>query len=299
MTFRTPALAFLLCLGLAPAAAYAERPAQIDTTRNDSVQLAYRFSRGASQAWSLTLQQSVEGLQNTRQASAEVQLSGTIRYEVQSVDPAGVATITTTVANPQVVVRTNGSTTSAAPLASVVRAARVSQRIRPDGTSEERTQLPDNDPTGADTTATLTDLMSLLWVQFPAEQLRVGDSWVQTVPSYSHDPQNGINGTISIRYTFTGYALHRGSEHLVLDAIVESALDGTRQPSGANAQSARIVGRGHGTAYVLFHAGRGQVAEVGYDHGFVLTITEQNGRRAVQTIRSQATLATGGDVAAP
>jgi hypothetical protein len=290
MNTRIASVALTVLLGIPASEAYAERPSQIDTTRTDAVELSHRFSRGASLPWTVTLRQRVEGLQHTRQQEAEVELTARIRNEVQSVDATGIATLATSIADPSVQLRINGSAHNAAPTTSVLRSTRMSQRIRPDGTTDERTQLPARDPSGADTSAALTDLLSYMWIQFPAEPLRVGDSWVQSIPTYYHDPQNGVNANATIRYRFAGYALHQGTEHLVLETIYEVAVDGTRTSSGSAAQTARIVGRGHGSGYALIHAARGSVSELGVELGYVLTVTEQNGRRATEAITTTGTV---------
>lgn len=276
-----------LALSLIAADAFAERPANIDTTRTDSISLAYRLARGDSHNHVFTAQMETEGLEGPSSQRSAVRLNIPVTYEVQSVDGAGTALVATSLRTPEVSFSVNGQAQSATALANTFRSARLTQSVARDGTIVERTgRFAATTPSEAFVTGFVSDSLAVHWVQFPQEAVNIGDSWLQIIPMDMHDAENNLSATVSVRYTLSGFASSGTGEVAVIDAQYTTAIDG--QMIGDSGRSVRVVGRGHGEGYLLFDYREGRIHELGLQNGVVITATENNGQRSVTAFSSNA-----------
>lgn len=271
------------------ATAHAERPAEVDTSRESAAQLAHSFSRGASHSYVLRGSFESEGLEGINDDTSSVTVTMPITYEVQSVDPASRALVATSLQAPEVTITRNGEPESGGSLADALRSARLTQTVAPDGSVVDRTgALEANNATNANTMGFISDVLAVRWVQFPQEPVVTGDSWLQVVPMDMHDTENNLTATISVRYTLTGFAQTAGGEVAVIDAVYSTSIDG--QMVASSGRSVRVVGRGHGEGYILFNHARGQLQELSLHNGVVLTTTENNGARSTTAFSSDVEL---------
>lgn len=290
-----PGLALLAPLPSAPA--YAERPAQIDATRTQPLLLQWRYTRGQSATYGITADVAVEDLRQSDTVTSSASVALSLRSEVQSVDAQGTASLALSLGDPTVSLVSPRRDDAPSVVSAALRGARVNFSARPDGTVQERTGLPGSDRTHPNPSAWVSDLIALAWVQFPGEQVRVGDSWVQILPMSQDSGTDGrVAASFTVEYTFTGYALHAGREHIVIDARYSAAVDGNVPFAGTTDQTATLVGRGDGEGYLLFDAAAGSLSEIGLRLGFVLTQTDPTGLRTSRAVTSNATLARAASV---
>ena len=279
--------AFSLALALqAPLLASADRPssASIDTSRKDKVVLSHEFRRGQSFSFTTTASQTIESLDGIESVKADSRVTLPVVYEVQRTEADGSAVLTLSAAGANVSATANGRAVALGSFVDSLRSSRVTRAIRRDGTIAETTGTLPSDSSQARTSAFVADLLAMHWVQFPAEPLAIGESWLQSIPLQLDDTTGKLNGSINARYTLVGFS----GQNAVIDATYEAEVEGSLTEGSAGARTVRVSGRGRGEGYVLFDPQGGVVVESGSRLGLVNTFTETNGIRRVLSISSQA-----------
>ena len=281
-------LAFLIALPLVlvlPVAASAQRPTEVSTDGGE-VALSYAFARGASLPFAATVALDMEALDSTpRRMRVDIAMPAT--FEVQSVSDAGQALVAASVRNVQVTATTGTRQTNLGDVASLLQSFRTSLTLSADGTVIERTGFQvRGTPRREDATIQIAffDAISTVWPQFPTEPVAVGDSWLQVFPDASHDPDNDLSSTLTVRYTMAGFVDVGGRRQALVDVAVTRQIDG--QVTDGAGRGSRVVGRGQGEGYIIFDYQRGRLSEQQISAGWVTTITETNGSRSQFAVRS-------------
>lgn len=279
------ALAYSAALPVAPEAD-AERPVAIDSTRSDRVQLQHRFTRGQTQTYQLVAAQRISPV--TRDpVVTDVRMSLTFSQEVQNVAPDGSATVGTTLSNPALETDVQSRRVFEAAWARL-RGLRSTTRVEPDGTLLENLGGAMTDFGALDPSGTVVDLITMTRVEFPREAVAIGESWLQTIPLSVSTADSSIVATASARYTLVGYAPFAGREVAVIDATYDTSVEGA--VSFSNHARELLIGRGHGSGYLLFDVGAGEVLEIGVTNGVVLTRTDISGARSIFTADINSTV---------
>jgi len=290
MHVRWPTLALSFALLGVSGTAWAERPTQLDTTRSDRVTLQYQFERGTARTWSMTADERVEGLDGTTGDITDFSIRAPVYWEVQNIDAEGIAEIAMSIADIEASLVVDDEDESTREILDALEPARFSLRLRRSGDNEEYTASVGRDSSRADAGAFISDVLRTAWVEFPAESVGIGDSWLQTIPLAMNDLENRVNATLTVRYTLTGFAMVGGVEQAVIDAELTTVIDG-QQPLG-NDLVLRIVGRGSGEGYIVFDHRAGVITEVGAENGLILTYVDPSDQRTSLSITSSTTLAT-------
>lgn len=288
MHVRWPTLVLSLVFVGAAGTAHAERPSQLDTTRSDRVTLQYSFERGAARTFVLQAEERIEGLDGTSGDVTDFVVTAPVLWEVQNIDAEGVAEVAMSVAAIEPSLTVDGEAESTREIVEALAAARFSLRLRRSGDNEEFTASVGRDSSRADAGAFVSDLLRSAWVEFPAEPVGIGDSWLQTIPLAMSDVENRISATLTVRYTLVGFALVNEVEQAVIDAELTTVIDG-QQPLG-NDLAMRIIGRGNGDGYIVFDHRAGAITEVGADNGLILTFIDPADQRTALAISSTSTL---------
>lgn len=278
------ALAATFILAAAPEAR-AERPAEVDDTRTETVRLQYKFDRGASHNFLFDWVYGSEELEGGDGESTAVTLSMPVTHEVQSAN-GGSGVIATSLQTPTIARQANGEAVSDDGLAAALQTARLTQTVAPDGSvSGGSGTIGTSNAEDATTVGFLNDAFQLQWIQFPMEAVSIGDSWLQT----EQETEGGLTSVLSARYTLAGYAREGDRDLAVIDTVYTYSVDG-QVVAERSGRPARVVARGHGDGYVLFDHNRGQIHELGIRLGTILTSTETSGVHSSSSFSHQGTL---------
>ena len=290
MTLRRKTLAAatasMALLTTAPASA--ERPAQIDNTRSDTVTLTHSFARGQSSLYELIATQTIEQLEGDGDLTASLDITLPVRVEVQSVDDGGLATVTTSMGDPTIAMIVDEDDEDPDDAEDILDAARITQVVQPDGTVVETSGALEEDGSVVNATGMVSDLLSALWIQFPTDPVAIGDTWLQTMPLAMGGDSDNLRAVVNARYTLAGYAAGVGGEQVVIDVEYTQVIEGDVQQAGVPVY---VVGRGLSRGYILFDHRGGVVTESGVEGGLVLTFNEPNGDRMTMSLESSATVA--------
>lgn len=250
-TRRRVTMGIALVAILAGSEAAAERPENIDTSRSDTTQFAYQFSRGQVLSNPWTFHERVEGLDGTAGGVWNVTLTMLVRNEIQTVDSAGVASVATSLSDIAGTVEMYGEDIDVAELAPVFEAARISLNVDQHGNASDRRDQVGIMPVGPDLSTDVPDMLRLLWVNYPIEPVSIGNSWLGTIPMADHDPESGLTSTVVARYTLAGFAAGESGELAVLDIDYTIEMTGSRDLSNDGTRMVQIVGRGNGQGHAL------------------------------------------------
>lgn len=282
------AVATLLASSVAvPSTSEAGYPEAITTTREAPVALQYRLQRGQSARYSLTGSQTREGLEGTPGNVSTFSFTIPYTWEVQSVDDAGRALVASSLTSPELSWVVNGDPESTSEIAAGILGARLTHRVTRAGSVTERSGTINTNAVTPDAGTFLADALAASWIEFPEQPVRIGDSWLQTVPLEMGAAGPELVAIIEVRYTLTGFA---GDSIAVIDAAYTTEIDGSLPATTQGGRGLRVVGRGQGEGYVLFNTSAGIVNEVSLRSGMVLTATENSGRRTSQAYTSNVTL---------
>lgn len=289
---KLSAQAITLALLIAPAAAFAERPTTIDSSRATRAQLEYEWSRGQTASYTLQFSQQIEPLSGQPESNNFlISVSLPFNQEVQSVSDSDVAGIATTLGELAMDVQTTARV-NFNPVRERLRGVRITSRVESDGTLLEQINPLSNGLPAFDPAAIVADLFISSQPALPREPVGIGDSWIQTIPMSLSTVDLSITGELRVRYTLAGYAMYGGREVAVIDGLYETFVNGVESMEGLT--SATVIGRGSGEGYVLFSVSEGRVLEHGMRNGVVLTTTDATGGRSVVGIQIQASVTMGG-----
>ena len=274
-----------LFLFVATPDAGAERPAEIDESRTETVRLQYKFDRGASHSFLFDWTYASEELEGGDGEDSVVTLSMRITHEVQSTN-GGSGTLATSLQTPTITRSENGEPISADRLSDALASARLTQTVAPDGSVSGGTgTISTSNAEDATAVGFLNDAFQLQWIQFPLEAVTIGDSWLQT----EQEVEGGLTSVLSARYTLVGYAREGERDLAVIDTVYSYSVDG-QVVAERSGRPARVVARGHGGGYVLFDHNRGQIHELGIRLGTILTSTETSGIHSSSSFTHEGTL---------
>ena len=279
------ALAFCATLPMVPLAD-AERPASIDSTRSERVLLHHLFARGDTKTYQVVATQSIAPVSRGN-VPTDVRMSLTFSQEVQNVAPDGSATVGTTLSDPSFETDVQSRRMFEATWARL-RGLRTTNRLETDGTMLENLGGGTSDFGALDPSGTVVDLLTMTRVEFPREPVAIGESWLQTIPLSVSTADGSIRATAAARYTLAGYAPFSGREVAVIDATYDTTIEGTLTFS--NQASEVLVGRGHGSGFLLFDVRAGEILQVEVNNGVVLTRTDISGGRSTFTSEMAATV---------
>jgi hypothetical protein len=278
-------LAYCATLPTVPVA-NADRPSAIDATRSERVLLQHLFARGNTKTYQLVATQSIAPVARDN-TPTDVRMSLTFSQEVQNVAPDGSATVGTTLSDPSLDTDLQNRRVFEATWARL-RGLRTTTRLQSDGTMLENLGGGTSDFGALDPSGTVVDLLTMTRVEFPREPVAIGESWLQTIPLSVSTADGSIMATAAARYTLAGYAPFAGREVAVIDAIYDTTIEGAI--SFSNQAREVLIGRGHGSGYLLFDVRAGEVLQVGVNNGVVLTRTDISGGRATFTSQMAATV---------
>jgi hypothetical protein len=278
------ALAFLAASAATPSPAHAERPAQIDDQRAGTTSFGHTLTRGQTRQLAISATQTVEAVEGRQVPTNTMALEARVQLEVQSVLDGGGAQLSASFSPDTLRIEEGPIPVELAAFLNSVSGTRFSFSVAPNGTFGDRTGQFRREPSRADTGAFIIDALALSWIQFPAEPVAIGDSWLQSVPLTMGLDVPEVQASISVRYTLAGFVLHAGREHALLDATFATVIDGAQTPAGSDIATV-IVGRGLGEGYVIYDVVNGRMAEQSIENGLVITYTDGSGARTTETIR--------------
>lgn len=280
-----------------PNSASAERPAQVDATRTEPVQLSHRTARGQSRTLTLSAEVRAEAVEGAALPVTVLNLELPMVLEVQSVADDGVASVSASFTPVRVDIRADDVAVDSSAMIASLGSTRLSFTVSPTGAVSERSGNFARDTSRADTGGTVIDTLSLAWIEFPSEPVAIGESWMQTVPLYLAEGNANLTAQLSTRYTLAGYVMWGGREQLLIDSTYSTTVNGTQGGTTAETPTTTIVGRGSGDGFAIVDPSTGNVVHLEGTNGAVLTYTDSAGVRTIETIRSEWTLSSGSGAA--
>ncbi|MFT4703027.1 MAG: hypothetical protein ACI81R_000715 [Bradymonadia bacterium] len=264
-----------------PTAADAARPGEITDTATAAT-FSYRLSRGLSQRLETNIVIQTEELAGRRSTEHVFNARFGYTWEVQSVGDDGTATVANSLTNAEANYTIAGEREDTTEIVNAMRGARLSHQVTSTGTLINATGTLETEEQIGNI---VHDIISSAWVQFPAEPVSPGDIWLQSIPRAVGLDTGSIQAGTTAQYTLAGYANVGGARHAVIDVVYATRLDGLLEDEGGSGQRVELLGRGAGTAYVLFNMATHRVTEVSGNIGDVMTGTLISGSR-VQTAYS-------------
>ena len=281
-------LPFILSFSFAAIAA-AERPTEIDTNRSGATELLLQFERGDARAYMIELHQDVEAL-SRRDNSITVDGSIPIQTEVLNTDDSGIAEIAISIDRPEFTIIDSTDEINVRSVISNLRSARITRRVRTDGHRVDAVGHFPDDESNAPITATISDLLTTIWIELPGEEIQTGETWVQTAPMWISEDIDTLHAEQTLRYTLTGFATVSGNELAVIDFVIEEQTNGEVRLDEDGVQTMQINGRGNGTGYLLFDVRAGFVREIGINIGAVIIYEDSSGLQFITSTTSNATM---------
>ena len=271
------ALTLVLSVG---ATASAERPGDVDASREAPTALSNQFERSDARTFMVNLDISVEGL-SMRDDAVEAEGSVPVQTEVLRVDEDGVAEIAVSIDRPQLTILDSEESVDVGDAIAALQATRLTRSIRSDGHLVDTTGQIADEGTGAPIAATVADVMSLIWIELPGEEVSVGDTWVQTAPMWIGADSASLRAEQQLRYTLAGFATLPTGEVAVIDFTIDERVSGEVPLDDEGLQTMQVSGRGTGSGYVLFNVAGGYTQEVGLETGSVVVYEDSAGTQYI------------------
>ena len=284
-------LGFLL-VGIAATAAYAQSPADhvehpqnVDTSRTAPVQLQHQFRPGDSNRFQLQVQ--VETTPYGRAIALTPSYTMRVPFTVQTQAHSGRRT--------NLFVWTFGTeelrfTGSPRPedvqrFRDGLQGSRVQRVINDTGERVETRLAARVDDAPFSPHALLVDLTNLAVPVFPAEEIRIGDAWVQDFSLAYADAEGTYQGGLRAEYTFAGYTLADGREQILIRVRYDARYNGPVVVPGRTTSRLDTQGRGQGDGYLLVDPRTGALHAHHFTLGVVMYANVVNTPRTTQLVR--------------
>lgn len=243
---------------------------EIDSAQTGPVTLRYLYEAGTADTYRMTMQQqmSMSGM-GMGDATTIVTMNIDNTQAVQSIDEAGNATIFQTLSNSSIAMTVNGQAIPADDLGGMLNGINVTMQVTPRGTVLD-SQLGDvSDPQLQQMMDMMGDSFTQMTLEFPEEELQIGQSWTQELPFDMDQPGLDLDTSATATYTLSGFGDLNGTNVAVLQNQSTIAISGTFEEMGTTTTA---NGTGTGVGYTYFDPVAGKIVSGSMEMSLDMTI---------------------------
>jgi hypothetical protein len=253
--------AALALLGASVAEARPTPPKNLDTQVKGTQTFRYRYKTGGADQYTTVMAQSIkmDAGAGAPPMDSTSTIKTTLQQKVESVDPDGTATLTTTYEGLKIEIVQNGARIPAdqvGPLEDALKG--ITSRTRLTARGEPRDLTVDGEPVAM---KQITESMKSAMVGtnpiFPDRAIKVGESWTQKIPIAINQGPLKLTLHFQVTYTYIGASKLKDATASVFRVDVESSMN--ESPAGPGGARIVMTGNGEGVGFIYFNNEQGKL----------------------------------------